>query len=75
MQIFFCDPNNPWQRGKYENTKMLIRDFFPQKTDFSTFTRKEIKYAKKLLNENPRKRLGFSNTQGKIPRTIVALKT
>lgn len=59
MQVYFCDPHSPWQRGTNENTNMLIRDFFPKQSDFSKFTRKEIKLVQKLLNERPRKTLDW----------------
>ena len=59
MQVYFCDPHRPWQRGTNENTNILIRDFFLKQTDFSKFTRKEIKHVKKLLNERPRKTLDW----------------
>jgi IS30 family transposase len=57
MQVYFCDSHSPWQRGTNENTNMLIRDFFPRQTDFSKFTKREIKHVQKLLNERPRKTL------------------
>ena len=59
VQVYFCHPQSPWERGTNENTNMLIRQFFPKKTDFSKITRKEIKYVQKLLNERPRKVLGW----------------
>src|SRR6266568_5332528 len=45
MQVYFADPQSPWQRGTSENTNGLIRQFFPKTTDFSTLSRKEIKYV------------------------------
>lgn len=71
MQVFFCDPHSPWQRGTNENTNMLIRDFFPKQTDFSKFTRKEIKYVQKLLNERPRKTLGFKTPKEKFKELLL----
>ena len=71
MQVFFCDPHSPWQRGTNENTNMLIRDFFPKQTDFSKFTRKEIKYVQKLLNERPRKTLDFKTPKEKFKELLL----
>jgi IS30 family transposase len=55
MQVYYCDPHSPWQRGTNEKTNMLIRDFFLKQTDFSKFTKKEIKHVQKLLNERQEK--------------------
>lgn len=59
IEVFFCDPQSPWQRGTNENTNGLVRDFFPKGTDFSTVSKKELFHVEKLLNERPRKCLQY----------------
>ena len=59
MQVYFADPRSPWQRGTNENTNGLIRQFFPKGTDFDQVTSKEIKRVENLLNNRPRKSLGY----------------
>lgn len=60
MQVYFCHPYSSWERGTNENTNGLIRDFYPKGTDFSLYTRKDLKKVQKLINERPRKILDFS---------------
>ena len=66
MQEYFCDPQSPWQRGTNENPNILIRDFFLKQTDFSKFTRKEIKHVQKLLKERPQKTLDWPTPKEKF---------
>lgn len=59
MQVYFADPQSPWQRGTNENTNGLVRQFYPKGTDFRNISRKEIKHVQHLLNGRPRKVLSF----------------
>jgi transposase, IS30 family len=59
MQVYFCDPHSPWQRGTNENTNMLVRDFFPKGTDFHAITNKELLFVQHALNERIRETLDW----------------
>lgn len=59
LEIFFCDPQSPWQRGTNENTNSLVRDFFPEGTDFSLVSEAELLDVERKLNERPRKCLEY----------------
>ena len=58
IQVYFCDPASPWQRGTNENTNMLIRDFLPKGTDFNLVSHQQIAFIQHALNERPRLTLG-----------------
>ena len=59
MIVYFCDPHSPWQRGCNENTNGLLRQFFPKKSSFADITDERLKEVFDLINNRPRKRLGF----------------
>lgn len=60
MQVYFCDPHSPWQRGTNENTNGLVRGFFPKGTDFNLVTKEKLNWVQNALNERPRQTLGFN---------------
>lgn len=59
IKSYFCNPYHSWEKGTVENTNALIRRYFPKKTDFSSITHERIKEVENLLNNRPRKCLGF----------------
>jgi transposase, IS30 family len=61
MDIFFCDPHSPWQRGSNENANGLIREFLPKGMDLSTVSRQKLTAIEHSLNHRPRKILGFES--------------
>jgi IS30 family transposase len=60
IDIYFCDPHAPWQRGSNENTNGLLRQYFPKGTDFATVTEANLDAVADELNDRPRKRLAFA---------------
>ena len=59
LETYFALPYRSWQRGTNENTNGLLRQFFPKRTDFSRISHQEVARAETLLNERPRRRLGY----------------
>ena len=72
VQVYFCDPRRPWQRGTNENTNGLLRQYFPRRTDLSGDSQRYLDAIARRLNTRPRKILGY-RTPADILADTVAL--
>jgi len=72
VQVYFCDPRSPWQRGSNENTNRLLRQYFPTGTDLSNFDQNDLDQIAQQLNERPRKTLGFNTPAVKLNQHVAS---
>ena len=70
VQVYFCDPHSPWQRGSNENTNGLLRQYFPRGTDLSRFSQDYLNRIARRLNQRPRKTLGFETPADRLQAVL-----
>jgi IS30 family transposase len=70
VQVFFCDPKSPWQRGSNENTNGLLRQYFPKGTDMSLLTQADLDKAAHSLNGRPRQTLDGMSPSEKLAEVL-----
>jgi transposase, IS30 family len=71
IDIYFCDPNSPWQSGTNENTNGLLRQYFPKSTDLAAVTALDLDRVADELNDRPRKRLGFDKPTERLGELLL----
>jgi IS30 family transposase len=70
VQVYFCDPQSPWQRGSNENTNGLLRQYFPKKTPLSGYSQIYLDKIALRLNTRPRKTLGFQTPAQRLDAVL-----
>jgi len=72
VQVYFCDPQSPWQRGSNENTNGLLRQYLPKKADLSCYSQSELDEIALRLNQRPRKTLGFQTPADRLQASVAS---
>lgn len=73
IQVYFCDPQQPWQRGSNENTNGLLRQYFPKGLDLSNIHQNRLNAVAQQLNERPRKTLGYYSPAEKFSECVASI--
>lgn len=72
VNVYFCDPRSPWQRGSNENTNGLLRQYLPRQTDLSAYSQHDLDAIAHKLNSRPRKTLGFVTPAAKLAMSVAS---
>ena len=74
IDVYFCDPQSPWQRGSNENTNGLLRQYFPKGIDISSFSQAKFSATARQLNERPRKTLQYQTPAETFEACVAAIR-